>query len=694
MTTMHTSDEAANNVDAENGRTTDGSTAAPVEVTEQERKSAIRWHNQIRISRAFDEEVRKRYAVDRKYCRAESSATVQYSLIQAYIDILVAFLVARNPDFDCTPAPSVGQDGVTDIELYGKTMEIIVSHLLRSARLKRKAARLVRSALSVGVGWLKATWQERWDTDPHIKDQLSDSQQNLAQIGALIKQIQSGEVKDLAAATARLTELQMGMATRTERLIATGMALDVINPEDMVFSLDCDSVMDADSSSWMGNRYFLHVDIALADFPELTEEQINAATAYAPRKPRKRKDQDTNGEVANVSEDDADAYIKGVGEDIGKNKFLCCWEIWDGEANTFFTLIEGIGDRFAQRPAPPPTPTERFYPYFGLSFTEVDGERHPQSLVQRSSKLQDEVERSMTALITHRRRAIPKMGFDATKVSKATVKMLEGGVTQEFVAIKFVGGVDPERSDLDKVLFPIAYNPVDMALYGTEPFVRAMETVWGIQEALTSTVQVAKTATEADIQQAGTQAKTGFKRDQLEDVLSDLGAYTAQIASYKLDQAKVRSIAGVEAFWIQTQSPEELDQMLSIEVRAGSSGKPDSAARREAWGATMPQIEKMIQAIAQLRGSSPLDVANCLEELLLETADRMGDRLDAKRFIPQEAEVVQIGPDGRPMAPGGPGAPQPEGGPGAPPAPGGGQPQPQNGQERLAPTETPAAIAG
>lgn len=699
--TIGTNDEATQNVDVETRAPTgqDAPGAADREVPAAERKAVERWLNAIKVSRAFDEEVRRTYGRDRSYCRAESSATVQYSLIQAYIDILVAFLVARNPDFDCTPAPSVGQEGAADAKLHGETMSIVIAHLLKSAKIKRKAKRLVRSALSVGIGWLKVTWQERWTSDPHIKDQLGDAQQNLAQIDSLIRLIQSGEVTDMDAVTSRLAALQRGMAQNAERIVASGMAIDVVNPEDMVFSLDCDQVLDCDYGSWMGNRYFIHKDIALADFEGLTERMIEGATRYSPRKPRNRTDDSAPAAVREISIEDADSYVTG-GTSGQTAEFICAWEIWDGEANEFFTVIEGLYGRFAEQPAPPPTPTTRFYPYFGLSFTEVDGERHPQSLVQRSYKLQDEIERSMQNLITHRRRSVPKLGFDASKLAKETVEALEKGTTAEFVAIKLIGGVDTNTFDLTKSLFPITYNTVDMGLYATEPFVRAMETIWGIQEALTSTVQVAKTATEADIQQAGTQAKTGFKRDMLEELLSDLGQYTAEIASFKLDLAQAQAIAGAGAYWIQSVQPEDLASLLLIEVRAGSSGKPDTAAKREAWAATLPQIKEMMMMIANLRQTTPPALADNMEQLLLETADRAGDKIDAVRFIPQAPDpaMMRLAPNGRPLsneeaAKEDERAAQQQAGQDGAPAPGG-PPPAENGQEQLAPTALPPGIAG
>lgn len=691
------SDPSTQNVDAErppeSGTTVASTGAYPVNPGEA--RLVQKWHRRIRMARAFDKPIRVMYARDRRYARGETGAEVSYSLIQAYIDILVAFLVARDPDVDCKPAENVGQAGLTDATDYGKTMEIVIRHLLKSARLKRKAARWVRSALTVGIGVLKASWQEVWGQDPHFTSRIRDAQKKIADIQVLMQRIreQDGDIEELQA---QLNVMQKGLAERSEELIAAGLSMDLIRAEDMVYSIDNDSIIDTEECSWIGNRYFVDKEEMLSEFETLDRACVKSATMYAPREPKDKlsKESRYNGIVATVEDDESDAYKLGTGRN---GRFGCAWEIWDADNGQFFTVIEGISDRFARTPQAPPCPTTKFDPYFLLSFTEVDGERHPQSYISRSCQLQDEIERTMTGFVEHRRRVKPKLGFDATSVKKTTINRLKNGTSEEYVAIEMVPGKEA-NTDIRKVLFPIAYAQIDMAIYSVEPLIHPMETVWGIQEALTSTVQVAKTATEADIQQAGTQAKTGFKRDVIEDKLTDIAIYCGECASYRLNTDEVRQIAGPQAFWIENATPEDLHNMIQIDIRAGSTGKPDNTARREAWAAVQPQLLQLMQIIANFRQTPPPMFANNLEAMLIETAERMGEQLDAQKFVPQAPQAPILGPGGLPLsndqvsaaAAAQAGAQQPPQGGGKPPE----SNQPTSGQERLAPTTVPPAIAG
>jgi hypothetical protein len=103
-----------------------------------------------------------------------------------------------------------------------------------------------------------------------------------------------------------------------------------------------------------------------------------------------------------------------------------------------------------------------------------------------------------------------------------------------------------------------------------------------------------------------------------------------------------------------------LNSLLTIEIRAGSSGKPNTAAERQSWATLLPMLQSGISMIGQLRQSSPADVADCYEQLLRTTADRSGERLDVDSLIPKAGPQPMLPPGmlppGGPMQPGAPAA--------------------------------------
>jgi hypothetical protein len=381
---------------------------------------------------------------------------------------------------------------------------------------------------------------------------------------------------------------------------------------------------------WIAHRTFMPVAAAKAALPKIAKKLTSAATysQVKPSDPNSAPDVTFN---TTVSANAADSYRQGgdgasLAADGG---FVCVWEVWDKDSNTILTLVEGV-NCYARDPYTPNPGTSRFYPFFQFVIGEVDGERHPESLINRSAPLLDEYDRVRSGYAEHRRRIKPKTIFDKTNMSPEDAATIEGGGTQEMVGIKPLRPGTPVAD----MLAPVAYAKIDPALYDTSVIRAELEMIWGIQEALSSSIRTAKTATEAEIQQTGTNARTGYMRDCLDAMMGDLAEYTAEVAIQKMDAQDVKDMAGPWAFWPEGMKIDDLGSLVSVDIRAGSSGKPDTTRQRQAWATVMPVIQNAIAQVGQLRGSSPQDIADSIESLIEETLARTGDRLDAARFLP------------------------------------------------------------
>lgn len=620
----------------------------PDPAREQEAADCKRWLRRIEESRRFDEPARKGYALDRKYARGDSGQfQVDVPIAAAYIEILKSFLYARDPDVDCLPAESAGPARLEDARQLGKTLEIVIRRLWRKAKLKAAALPMVASEITVGTGWIKACWLERMGDDPVIRAQINDLQDNVARLNRLSIEVAEGDSADLDAKRAELEQQMAALEAQVEVMIARGLAIDHIAAEDVQVS-PCTPLERYLDSPWIAHRTFMSIDDAKADYPEVADK-LGRATLYFRRRPLDPLEKRDVGTLAveSVRAEDADSHTGSSG--IGESKDggnVCVWEVQSRDTGTVLTLIEGL-DCYARPPAPPNPGTSRFYSLFLFATGFVDGERHPQSLVSRSARLFDEYNRVRSNFAEHRRRAIPKLAFDASNLSPEDAKKLEAGATGEMVPLKPLRPGEP----VSNLIQPVQYNGIDMGLYDTGVIRAELEMLWGIQEALSSSIQTAKTATEAELQQQGTMARISHKRDALEMMLSDLAVYTAEIALQKLDRNDVVQMAGPEAFWPEGLTVEELEILLSVEIRAGTTGKPDTTRQREAWATVMPLLQQAIVQVGQLRMSSPLDVAECIEELVEETLARTGERIDADRFLPDVPEQMPGMVPGMPPAP-------------------------------------------
>src|ERR1700755_1550457 len=547
------------------------------------------------------------------------------------------------------------RDRLSQAKQFGQTMEVVVENLWMRAFLRKAMNKDVRSCLSVGQGWLKVTWQERAGNDPTTANDDRDMQDNLAKLAELKQSMDSGEAKDPDLVQGEIDETMQGLQAKVEVMVNRGLAIDFVRAEDIQVSSDVTSIEDYLDSPWIDHRTYYRADVANAMFPDIADKIDKAKTYYPKKQPNPDEVRDVGSMADNIDVYEADAFRDSgpIGETPTLPKYVCIHEIWHKSTGMVLTTCDGIQDQWARAPYAPNPGTTRFYPFFLLAMQWVDGERHPQSLVQRSKDLFDGVNRTYSNRREFRRRTIPKNVFDRGNMSEEDAKRLEAGTQQEYI------GLDPTvpGTPVANMVAPLAYARYDPSLYDDRPAMQKLEILWGIQEALASATQtVEKTATEAEIQQTGTNSRTSHERSAIDSVMDDLAQYTAEIAVQKMQHEDVVQIAGPWAFWPEGITIQDMSLLVTVAIKGGSSGKPDTSAQQQAWAATLPLLQKSILQIGQLSRSTASDIADCLEELVTETLNRTGDRLEPSRFMPPQpsSEPGQM-PSGQPgMQPQGP----------------------------------------
>jgi hypothetical protein len=539
-----------------------------------------------------------------------------------------------------------------DAKQFGETLEIVITKMWQQAVMKKIGEAWVRSGLSVGVGWFKAFWQERMGEDPLVQQQLHDLQEKMASIQATQACIDSGDYQaDEDAERASLQQQINGLQANIDVIVERGFVAYVVQPEDMQVAIDAPQLTDYKDGSWIAERSFFNADRMKTDFG-LTDDKLKACTCYYAVKPKNTIQQDTgnvaavqggNGFASNAyggpaTATEADRYVKSAdrnnNETDSEEPFYCVWEIWDRISSNVLTICDGLKD-FAKAPFVPKIGSTRGNPYFLLAIGMINGSRHPRSYITRSASLFDEYNAARTNWRTARQRAIPKTGYNKHNMAEKDVDALSGATIGEMVGLTPLNPQTPIKD----LLQPIAYNQIDAALFQTAPIEAELEKIWGVQNALMSSVQVSKTATEAEIQESGTKSRTGYIIDLIDSVFDDFAKYTAETAMQALSEEDVQGMAGPWALWPEGMPVEEMNQLLTVNIDAGSSGKPKTAMQQQAWGAIAPVLMQNIQTIGQLRGSSPDEIADCLEEVVQQSITIAGLRVDASQFLPDPPRV-------------------------------------------------------
>lgn len=604
-------------------------------------------------ARKFDENFRKQVAIDRRYAAGTSDLAwaVTTNLIGAFIDILVALLYARDPDVSVVKSPQVDESDTAQADQFARTLEIVISHLWRKGKLKKAAKKGVRSVMSNAEGWFKCMMIAEKQPNSEVETALNDVRETIARLEAQQKLLEDPQAdeEDIEADLAEKQALQEELEDKLELTVNKMFVIDYVSTENMQISTDVTCIADHLDADWNGNEMYVDLQDAAERFPDVSAEDLKQAKLYYQSAPKELTTRDIDNVLPQgmLTAESAQAFVTST-SDPEQPAFLRVVEIWDRRDKHIRTLIDGV-HRWAKKPFTPPYPTSRFYPYFYFAFYEVDGSRHAQSLSWRLYKLQDEYSATRSNFRITRERSIPGVLFNATMMDDEQAKKLSESKHQEYVGLI---PADPAMP-LASIFAPKPVQGVDARLFDPTYILSDMERISGVQEALSAAINGPgnpKTATEANIQQSGTNARTTSDRDSLEWMLTDMAQYTAEQALGCLTVREVQRMAGPKAFWPFGMDKDDLFTLVEVNIVAGTTGKPRAAHDQQAWATILPLIRELIGQIEQALAQGNLPMAGALTELIKETMLRLGDESDASRFIPK------VPPPGTPGA----GAPPPQ----------------------------------
>ena len=557
---------------------------------------------------------------------------------------------------------------------FSETLEILISKSWALADLKTEARVAVGATLTTKIGWMKLAWHEDQGLDPVSNRRLASLQENIRLIDDLRARAKDGQgTENLDALRQETAEAIAALNAAVEVVTARGLVCDSIPPEDMTVPIGVTRVASATASSpWLAQRIFMSCELARREFPEVPDECWKSAQRYSQRKPKMalRVAFEAHPGIEVSSASDASQFTQGPDgmrtEMVSgaEGEFVCIHEVWDKEAGIVRTVCEGV-KRYVRPPHAPEISVTRFYPFYNMAFVEADGLRYPQSMVQRSRGLQDEYNARRSSLKAQRDRAKQGILADGSAIDKDEMNKIVSSVEGEITVIDTTG-----NKPIQNVFMAKPTVQLDPALYEVDSIRRDFEEMWGLQQARMGGVRVEQTATEAEIQDAGFNARITFMREPLETMLNEMSIATAEMLLQRLSLDDAIEYAGPGAVWPEAASVSDLATLVSVTIKAGSTGKPNTSAERNAWAQTMPMMTQLITQIGTLRGAAPTEVADKLEQMADITLRLSGSSIDVEQIIPQESmpNPAQMGMPAPGMEMQAPPPPQGPMGPSAPPS--------------------------
>lgn len=583
------------------------------------------------------------------------------NLIKSTLSVVLSKVYAKNPEMSAEPT-----NKAKNLRLFCETVSGVTQRMLEDAKLKNKGKRAVRAAMTCSHGIVKVMYQKDIKVDPIIKERIEDTQDNIAHIESLLAQIE-GEDSHRYDLEAKKRELEMaieGMQAKKEVVASEGLAVDMTRTDRLLLDPAIDDIMDYEQSAWIIEKIPKRRSEAEGLFPGF---DMSKASTF------KVGEYDTAADKARPYS--LDNKVSGDGDD----PLVLIYEAWCKTDNMIYTLVAGIGSQFAREPYSPTYTGERWWPYFILPWGVVDGQVVSQSLVDDLEKLEVEHNETRDKFAEVRRKIRPHMVFSAD-VPEKSIQIKMHPVIGEYVSVDTAGG------KLQDVAQEGTQLRIDPAVYDTSPIAYDWDQTSGLQEAARSVITKAKTATEAAISDQSLGARVGEFRDSVEDWLTEIAQYSAELCLLAMTEPMVAQIMGEaepvpqEAImqavlsgqpppepakpyeWPAERTPETVFQLVQMKIRAGSTAAPNKLEMQETWTKALPLLQQMIQVIMQVESMG--GDATPYRELVKETAARFDESLDVDRFLPPKPMRPAI-----PQIPGQmPGMPMPGGIPGQPPA--------------------------
>lgn len=612
------------------------------------------WLDRIKAGEKHWEKFHKRVRHNRKLVRGIDDSVdannprynkQRANLIQSTLAVVLSKVYAKNPEMSAAPV-----NKGADLGLLCDTISTVTQVMLEDADLKQSGKRLVRAAMTCSFGIVKLQYQRDIRTDPVIVKRIEDSQDNARNIESLLAQVEDeGQRGDMESKLRELEQAIASMEAQKEVVAAEGLVLDIVRTDRLIIDPAIEDIWDYQASEWMCEKIPMRKSKAMGLFKE-SEIDFSSATSF------KVGEIDTTANSGMYS-------LKPLNGN--EDPIILIYELWNKTDNTIYTMVDGIRSKFARSPYQPQYAGERWWPYFLLPFTSVDGVFAAQSLADMLERLQEEHNETRDKFAEVRKNIRPH------KIVSADVKDKDIRVRLH-PEIGEIITVDTQGNALKDVVQEGVQLRIDPAVYDTSPISYDWEQVSGLQEAARSVVTTPKTATEASISDQALSARVADFRDQIEDLLTEISQCAAELCLLAMTPQQVEQIMGSpkqpdpmemqqammtgqippppeQTFeWPDQRNPESVFNLIQMKIRAGSTAAPNKLAMQEVWTKAMPLLQNLIGIIMQIEANG--GDGTPYRELAKETAARFDETLDVERFLPVKPQIP--GPAGMP-APGG-----------------------------------------
>lgn len=458
------------------------------------------------------------------------------------------------------------------IDKIGKTLEVLAGYYMgeQIPGFKLQMKQMIRRTRTTGVGYVELGFQRQMDLSDDQTTRISDMTEQLATIGRLAADLQDGKFDENSAKAEELRLAMAAIQASPEKIIREGLIWAFPQSTRIIPAPETQILTGWVGAPWIAKEILLTVDrvkevygVDLGD--NYSSYKIEPGRPYAGSKARSK----------------------------ARSGLACVWHIFDRDTGLEYVIADGYPE-FLQEPTVPSVQVEQFFPIFPIAFNEVEneGELFPKSDVELLKHQQREYNRSKEGQRQHRIANRPLYLAGKGTFDEDDQKNLASSAAHDVIMVNAMkDGVKAED-----LVSPVKKIGVDPNLYETAPIFEDMMRIVGIQEANIGGTSNG-TATEAGIAESGRNSSIGLDNDDLDDMLSDLMRAAGQVMLMNLTEETVKTIVGPGAVW-PTLTKLQVMQEVSLEVKAGSSGRPNQASEAA-------KFERLYPLLLSTPGISP-----------------------------------------------------------------------------------------
>lgn len=461
-----------------------------------------------------------------------------------------------------------------------RTLEILFNYFMneQDAGYKQQLKAAVRRTKVCAVSWISLGFQRVMQPNPDVTAKIADVTSQITRLKTLTHDLAEGEFDDTSAKMDELTRLMADLQSQPELIVREGPVLGFPKANQVIVDTNCVHLKTLAGANW-----------AAQELPPMTRDAIQ--------------------ETFNVDIGSSfQTYASDKKEVEGKNgeQLAVVWLVQDKKNQQTFAICDGY-PAYLKPPAAPDVKISRFWTLFPLVFNEVedDDKIYSDSDVWDARHMQREYNTVRQGLREHRIQNKPKYGVQAGLLSENDKIKLASGVSGSVLEL---GAIQTGQKIAD-ILQAIPTVPIDPNLYEVSSIFADIERVIGSSQADLGAAS-SQTATASSIVEQGRSTMNSDNVDDLDDVLTEVARSMGELMLLELDRETAIKIAGPGAVWpMTTPSRQQIADDLWLEIKAGSSGRPNRASE-------LANMERGLPYLIQLPGVNPYPLGRRYGDLL------------------------------------------------------------------------------